>query len=102
MVGFTIGMASLLFVLLGEIIPVQIKNEVNGLMTLLNSGSAFAAFMVFHVMMDNIGMSGTFWVFSTACFLTVIYGSVWLPETKGESLTNIERKLIVTNLNAKV
>ena len=99
MMGFTLGLASMLFVLIGEMIPLQIKNEVNGWMNVWNKCGETIALMLFHVMLDNMGMSGTFLFYSACCFSCVVYMKMGLHETKGESLATIERKVTATNLS---
>lgn len=39
---------------------------------------------------DSLTSAGTFWLFSSMCFINVIFTMVFVPETKGKTLEQIE------------
>jgi hypothetical protein len=41
-------------------------------------------------MQNHLGYSGTFWCFSAAALINLLYTLVFVPETKGRSLEEIE------------
>ena len=41
---------------------------------------------------DALGQAGTFWLFASVCAVGVIFVAVFVPETKGLSLEEIEKK----------
>ncbi len=101
MIGFNLGLASGMFVLLGEIIPIRIKNEANAVMNLVLAGFTSLAILIYQYLTATVNGSGTFMFFSACCFIVVGYTLVGLPETKGQSLRTIERRMTATSLNSK-
>ncbi|CAG0924650.1 unnamed protein product [Notodromas monacha] len=95
-VGFNFCMATLVFVLVGEIIPVQIKNYVSGFLNAAIECTNSAALESFHYMVMDLGMHGTLWVYSGMCLFVVVFLNLTLTETSGKTLREIERKM--TNL----
>ncbi|CAG0923995.1 unnamed protein product, partial [Notodromas monacha] len=101
-IGFNFSMATLVFILLGEIIPVQIKNHISGLMNAVNSGSTSATLQSFHYMILSLGKHGTFWVYAGICLFVVVFLNLTLTETSGKSLSDIERKMTNTKSLTKM
>ena len=69
MIGYCLGVATIVIILSGEIIPMQIKNHTNGVINFFNTCFAFLALEVFHYSVELVKPSGTFWSFSICCFL---------------------------------
>ncbi|CAG0878837.1 unnamed protein product [Darwinula stevensoni] len=101
MIGFSLGAGSIIVISVGELVPIQIKNKATGLINFFVTGFAFTILEVFFYMVDAIQFYGTFWVFSCCCFGLALYFHFVMPETKGESLSQIERKVTQTNLDSK-
>ncbi|KAK7066787.1 hypothetical protein SK128_011518, partial [Halocaridina rubra] len=40
---------------------------------------------------NAIGAAGVYWVYSGMCFLALIFGVVFLPETKGKTMQEISK-----------
>jgi hypothetical protein len=58
----------------------------------------FAAFLVaqfFLSLVDAIGESTTFFMFSALCIVTYAFVHRWVPETKGKSLEEIQERWVV-------
>jgi hypothetical protein len=99
MIGFNLGLASGLYVLLGETVPIRIKNEANAVLNLMRAGFTSLTMVMYQYMTTAIDGSGTFLFFSTCCFVVLGYTIYGLPETKGQSLRMIERRMTATSLN---
>ena len=98
MVGFCMGFGPVLVVMLGEMLPIQIKNFMSGLMNAWISATGLVAIATYHPMQATAGTAGTFWFYAMDCFLMVGLFLLLVPETKGQSLVDIERKLTSTDL----
>jgi hypothetical protein len=96
------GSGPVLVVLLGEMLPIQIKNVVNGFINSWMSVTGLVAIAAFQPMVGQWGISGAFWFHGCNCFLLVLLFFVMVPETKGQTLGEIERKLTSTDLEKTV
>jgi predicted MFS family arabinose efflux permease len=97
LVGFCLGIASVMFVLAMEFVPLQIREVMTGALSALNALSLFVAASTMHLLFNAIGPSGTFWLYATCSILLVVFVQIAVPETKGQSLEAIERKLTQVN-----
>jgi SP family arabinose:H+ symporter-like MFS transporter len=69
------------------------KNSMNGVLSSLACVASMSAAASFLPMKTHLGLAGTFWLYAGFCFLLMLVFYVCVPETKGESLGTIERKL---------
>lgn len=46
--------------------------------------------LTFHLFQVAMTSAGTFWLFASMCTLSIIFTIVFLPETKGKTLEQIE------------
>ncbi|XP_049869096.1 facilitated trehalose transporter Tret1-2 homolog isoform X2 [Pectinophora gossypiella] len=89
----TIGFNSLVMLIPGEIFPMNVKAAA------LTSLSIFAGFLSFIVarsyqpLKDSIGLCGVFWIFATIAFGGAVFSMLFVPETKGKSLKEIQVQL---------
>jgi facilitated trehalose transporter len=93
MIGYSLGIGAIVIILIGEIVPIQIKNQASGLMSFFNMAFSFLSLQTFHLSTRVIQPSGTFWMYSVSCFLLAGFFLFAMPETKGQSLDEIERNL---------
>ena len=69
-----------------------------GAVTFLTAVNWFAAFLVaefFLSLVDAIGESTTFFLFSALCIVTYVFVHRWVPETKGKSLEEIQERWVL-------
>ncbi|XP_065159203.1 facilitated trehalose transporter Tret1-like isoform X1 [Atheta coriaria] len=92
-VAFAVGVGSVTYVVIGEILPDNAKNVMSTISILINNIVAFVILFVFPLLEDGIGSAPTYWIFSGLCALTVLFLIVVLPETKGKSLIEIQELL---------
>ena len=57
----------------------------------LSNLNMFIVVKTFPGLTNMVGDSGTFWLYSAFCFVMILYTLVWIPETKGRSLQDIEQ-----------
>lgn len=88
--GFALGWGPIPWLLMSEILPVKVRGFAGALCVLTNWSMAFIVTKTFHDMMDVLTSAGTFWLFSFMCVLNLVFTAVFVPETKGKSLEQIE------------
>ena len=89
-VGFSIGWGALPWLLASEIIPLRVKGAGVGIATCFNWICATIVLLSFGSYQDNVEPWGAFLTFAIICFLSVIFVLVFVPETKGKTLEEIE------------
>jgi sugar porter (SP) family MFS transporter len=91
--GYCISVGSLFWLLIAEIFPLSIRGLGMSLATAVQWGANFIVSMTFLSIIHQIGPSHTFWLYGGMAVLCFIYCYLWVPETKGVPLENIERNL---------
>ena len=89
-VGFSIGWGALPWLLTFEIIPLRVKGAGVGIATCFNWICAGIVLLFFGNYQETVKTWGTFLSFAVICLLSVIFVLVFIPETKGKSLEEIE------------
>ncbi|XP_015836499.1 facilitated trehalose transporter Tret1 isoform X2 [Tribolium castaneum] len=91
--GFSFGFGPIPWLMMGEILPAKIRGPAASIATGFNWTCTFVVTTTFPIFKDIIGAHGTFWLFCAVCVLGLVFTIFWVPETKGQSLEDIERKL---------
>jgi sugar porter (SP) family MFS transporter len=88
---FAVGLGPGVWVLMSEIFPTNIRGRAMSVATIALWSACTLISFTFLSLVNAVGISGTFWLYSFICLLTFIL--VWriVPETKGKSLEEIER-----------
>ena len=60
------------------------------LFTGLSNLEMFIVVKTFPNLTNMVGDSGTFWLYAAFSFVMIVYTLVWIPETKGRTLQDIE------------
>merc|ERR1712080_492786 len=81
--GFSIGIGSLSSILLGEMIPLSLRNTVCGVGTAFNWFCSFIVATSFTPMSVSLGDSGVFYMYSSICFICCFL-YFFMPEKKVE------------------
>ena len=79
-----------LFMLLGELLPSNLRGIGTGILLCLNNMSWFLLVFLFPNILTALSTGGTFFVMSSMAFFVVILTYFLVPETFGETLENIE------------
>ncbi|XP_067825850.1 solute carrier family 2, facilitated glucose transporter member 8 [Heptranchias perlo] len=88
--GFALGCGPIPWLVMSEIFPVRARGLASGACVLANWSTAFLVTKEFHDLVENITQYGTFWLFSSLCFMNVLFTVFFVPETKGKTLEQIE------------
>ncbi|SHG87484.1 MFS transporter [Ferrimonas marina] len=91
--AFAISLGPVMWVLLAEIFPNRIRGVAIGFVGLINSGVSFLVQLLFPWQLDNLGTSVTFAIYGGFAVIGGMLFYRYLPETKGQSLEQLERTL---------
>jgi SP family arabinose:H+ symporter-like MFS transporter len=87
---FSATLGPVMWVLISEIFP----NRVRGLATSIAVMSLWVANFIlsytFPIIKDALSIAATFWIYAGVCVLGVIFIKLYIPETKGKTLEEIE------------
>ncbi|KAL6610718.1 hypothetical protein ACP70R_040687 [Stipagrostis hirtigluma subsp. patula] len=87
-VSFSLGLGAIPWIIMSEILPVNIKSLAGSVATLANWLTAWAVTMTASLML-NWSNGGTFAIYAGVCTMTLIFVCLWVPETKGRTLEEI-------------
>ncbi len=82
------------WVLLSEIFPDRVRAVAMATCTFALWAACFLLTYSFPILNSWLGSYGTFWIYAAICIFGYIFFTRRLPETKGESLEELEKKLI--------
>ena len=88
--GFSLGWGAIPFLITSELIPLRVRGAGVGIATCVNWTSAIIITGAFKDYEQVVKPWGVSWSFSLMCFLAIIFVTVFIPETKGRSLEQIE------------
>jgi SP family sugar porter-like MFS transporter len=72
-----------------QIFPAYVKGVAGSVATLVNWFSAYIVTMIFNYML-LWSAAGSFWIFAGECLLTIVFVALYVPETRGRTLEQIE------------
>ena len=91
--AYATSLAPVTWVLLSEIFP----NRIRGLAVSIAVSSlwiaCFAVTYTFPILNRVLGAAGTFWCYGAICFGGLLFIALFVPETKGKTLEEIEARL---------
>ncbi|KAG7310734.1 Facilitated trehalose transporter Tret1 [Plutella xylostella] len=93
LLGFSLGFGPIPWLMMGEILPAKIRGPAASICTAFNWLCTFTVTKTFQNILDGIGPCGTFWLFGCICFVGLFFVIIFVPETRGKSLEQIESKL---------
>ena len=80
----------ILWLSLSEIIPLRFRGFGMGVCVLFVWLTNFVIGLVFPVLLTSFGLSGTFCIFVVIGLLALVFTKMFVPETKGKTLEQIE------------
>uniref|UniRef100_W4VS80 Putative sugar transporter n=2 Tax=Phaedon cochleariae TaxID=80249 RepID=W4VS80_PHACE len=91
--GFSLGFGPIPWLMMGEILPARIRGPAASISTAFNWTCTFIVTKTFLLIMDSIGAHYTFWMYGIIVTGALVFSIAIVPETRGQSLADIERKL---------
>jgi sugar porter (SP) family MFS transporter len=93
---FASAMGPLVWVVMAEIFPIKVRGAAMGLATLILWLADFAVTLTFPIISDRFHPATAFWLYAAMCALDLVFMVFFLPETKGKTLEEIERRWLKT------
>ncbi|XP_066584242.1 facilitated trehalose transporter Tret1-like isoform X2 [Prorops nasuta] len=91
-VGFSLGFGPIPWLMMGEILPAKIRGSAASVATGFNWMCTFIVTKTYEDIINAIGTYGTFWMFGAVCLTGFIFVVIAVPETRGRSLEEIEKR----------
>jgi len=90
---FAASFAPVMWVIISEIYPNRIKGVVMSFSTAVSWLCTFLTVYFAPVIQGTLGLSYLFGIFAIFSIIAFIFVKIWIPETKGKSLEQIEKEL---------
>ncbi|KAK9009140.1 hypothetical protein V6N11_080609 [Hibiscus sabdariffa] len=88
-IAFSLGIGAIPWVIMSEILPVNIKGLAGSVATLANWTTAWVITMTANLLLTWSG-GGTFTMYACVAGFTIVFVALWVPETKGRNLEEIQ------------
>ncbi|KAJ4909294.1 Sugar transporter ERD6-like 6 [Raphanus sativus] len=88
-VTFSLGMGPIPWLIMSEILPVNIKGLAGSIATLANWFFSWLITMTANLLLAW-SSGGTFTLYGVVCAFTVVFVTLWVPETKGKTLEELQ------------
>jgi SP family arabinose:H+ symporter-like MFS transporter len=89
---FAMTQGPILWVVISEIFPNRIRGRAMAIATAALWIADFAVSLSFPVIADKLHESFAFWLYAAMCAIDFVFIATMLPETKGKTLEEIERR----------
>lgn len=93
MISYSVGLAPVLFTLLSELFPTNVKALGTTINVVLISFLSAGVTLLFLIIADVIGIHVPFWIFTGFNLVSPLFVYFYIPETKGKTLEEIQKKL---------
>ncbi|XP_034946797.1 facilitated trehalose transporter Tret1-2 homolog isoform X2 [Chelonus insularis] len=91
--GFSLGFGPIPWLMMGEILPAKVRGQAASIVTGFNWICTFIVTKTFLSIANVIGQAAVFWLYCGICIIGLIFVIVFVPETRGRSLEDIEKRL---------
>jgi SP family facilitated glucose transporter-like MFS transporter 8 len=88
-IAFSLGIGSIPWIIMSEILPVNIKGLAGSTATLLNWFASWIVTLTAPLLLAW-SSGGTFSIYTVTCGLTLVFAALFVPETKGKTLEEIQ------------
>lgn len=92
--SYALSMAPVTWVVLAEIFPNRIRGAALAVCVFALWAGCFTLTLTFPFLYEGFGPARTFWIFAAICVVGHIFIRLFLPETKGKTLEQIEKELV--------
>lgn len=89
-VSFSIGWSTIPWVMMTELSPLRVRGLFSGVATLVNWSAAAFVTGLFPIYQNAVGHYGSWWTLTSITLLSIPFVILFVPETKGKSLEQIE------------
>lgn len=92
--SFACSLGPVMWVLFSELFPNRLRGLAISFAGTINSAFSFLVQLVFPWELANVGNAGTFFIYGGFALIGLIVLKIYLPETKGKSLEELEKILV--------
>lgn len=92
-IGFSLGFGPIPWLMMGEILPSKVRGNAASIVTAFNWSCTFLVTKTFIDITNVIGSYGAFWLFGSVCVIGMFFIRFCVPETRGQSLEEIEKRM---------
>lgn len=93
--SFAIGMGPIFWLMISEIYPLPVRGPAESAASVVNWSLNFGISFTFLSLVDALGRPGTFWLYAAFGIAAIGFAATRVPETRGRSLEQIQRRLRV-------
>jgi MFS transporter, SP family, galactose:H+ symporter len=90
-ISFAFSLGPVVWTVINEVFPGRIRGRAVAVCTAVNWGSALLVSQFFLSLVGAIGSSATFWLFAAFSIIGWVWVYIYVPETKGQSLEQIQK-----------
>jgi MFS transporter, SP family, arabinose:H+ symporter len=91
---FAFGLGPTVWVVLSEIFPNKIRGAAMSVATFSLWVACYLLTLTFPILVEWLNAANTFWIYAAICIVGFLVILKYLPETKGISLEQLEKKLV--------
>ena len=92
--SFACSLGPVMWVLFSELFPNRLRGLAISFAGTINSAFSFLVQLVFPWELDKLGNSNTFFIYGVFAVIGLVILKIYLPETKGKSLEELEQILV--------
>lgn len=89
----TIGFQSIVQVVSSEVFPMNVRATAMTSLSIFGGMLSFVVARGYQILEDWLGLCGVFWIFASIALFGAIFSMIYIPETKGKSLREIQELL---------
>ncbi|KAI5420884.1 hypothetical protein KIW84_044646 [Lathyrus oleraceus] len=89
-IAFSLGLGAMPWIIMSEILPINIKGLAGSFATLANWFFSWLVTLTTNLLLDW-SSGGTFRIYTAVCVFTAGFVAIWVPETKGKTLEEIQQ-----------
>ncbi|KAI5448565.1 hypothetical protein KIW84_015827 [Lathyrus oleraceus] len=89
-IAFSLGLGAMSWIIMSEILPINIKGLAGSFATLANWFFSWLVTLTTNLLLDW-SSGGTFTIYTAVCVFTAGFVVIWVPETKGKTLEEIQQ-----------
>lgn len=87
---FAVSLGPVAWLIISEIYPLGIRGRAMGIASFANWLCNFFVSLTFLTLIQDLGISGTFWIYAIICVIGLWFVIKLVPETKGKTLEEIQ------------
>lgn len=91
-IAFSFGIGPLSWTVMGEVLHPDVKGICSAIATSFVWFSAFVVTKIYQTLVDAVGIHWSFWIFASVSLVGTVIVYVFVPETKGKTLEEIQRE----------